>query len=353
MTESRALLGSGRERVVSVRRMRAAIGDVAWLNARLDETGRWSGGRIVSVGSERIGLGYGLSGEIRRLHCTTDRSDHATLVAKIEDAPKIQRALSARRHVAEHLGRSIPRLWGAHLSADGDGGSGVLLLEDVRPAEQGDELRPVSHRQAADLVSIVRRLHCAPVAEELDLERWAPRPVSGHGWASALVRLDHQLTGFDDAWWHRIERIGEEADAGVRSLRDRPFVWIHTDPHLDNVMWRTDGSIVLLDWSNARLGPAAVDGAILLFSLCFGPHPSLSPDDLIGMLAPGTSSAATATFRRDVRAAVTAHLRAVLGWMGRPGEDVHRRAGALRDDAVGRIDRAVAWLDAPTGRSRT
>jgi hypothetical protein len=36
---------------------------------------------------------------------------------------------------------------------------------------------------------------------------------------------------------------------------------VHTDAHLDNVLFLEDGAPMLLDWSTARVGPAAIDAA--------------------------------------------------------------------------------------------
>jgi aminoglycoside phosphotransferase (APT) family kinase protein len=44
----------------------------------------------------------------------------------------------------------------------------------------------------------------------------------------------------------------------------RPAAWIQADTHLDNILWRLDGSAVILDWCNAAIGPPAVDRAGLL-----------------------------------------------------------------------------------------
>lgn len=329
----------------------SALTDPAWLHRRLDAGGVWEHGRIVAVGAERIGLGHGLSGEIRRLHCRTDLRDHVTLVAKVDDRDLIRRAVNAHRVVGSHLGRSKPVLLGHDLDTFDE--HGVVLLEDVRTAEQGDELRPIERDRASGLVSVVARVHRAPIgrSERSTLDRWTPRAPDPERWndtlASVAPRLDRHVGRH---WRTRLGRLDEEAAAASVALAERPFVLLHGDPHLDNVLWRPDGSTVLLDWSSARLGPAAVDAAVLVSSLCLTERAALAPEEVIDQLADPSDPAPA----DSVRAALVNLLRGQLAWMGRPGAtSTHPRAEALVDDAVGRVERTITWLDlGVSGRSR-
>jgi len=64
----------------SFQRAREWLNDVVWLNDHLDD--RWPEGPIVSVQADRIGEGFGLSGEVYRLHVEVGDRVAATLVAK-------------------------------------------------------------------------------------------------------------------------------------------------------------------------------------------------------------------------------------------------------------------------------
>lgn len=330
-----------------------ALSEPGWLNRCLAAGGVWAHGRIESVGVERIGLGFGLSGEVRRLHCATDAHDHVTLVAKLDGRELVGRAVDAHHVLASHLGRSKPTLLGQDVESFDE--LGVLLLEDIRPAEQGDELRPVDQDRARGLVSVVARVHRTPIDAPgvPTLDRWTPRAPDPEQWYATLAMLDPQLDRrLGRRQRVRLERLDADAAAMAEMLAQQPFVLLHRDPHLDNVLWRPDGSPVLLDWSSARLGPVAVDVATLLSSLCFTDRPSLHPDEVIDALAePGDPVRVEAA-----RAAVTNLIRGQLGWAGRPdAAAAHPRVEALLDDAFGRIERAIGWLDfgVVSGRSRT
>jgi Ser/Thr protein kinase RdoA (MazF antagonist) len=62
----------------------------------------------------------------------------------------------------------------------------------------------------------------------------------------------------------RLHRLSRRVQPAIESLRRSDACWIHGDAHLDNVLFRPDGTAILLDWSGAAIGPAAVDLARLL-----------------------------------------------------------------------------------------
>jgi Ser/Thr protein kinase RdoA (MazF antagonist) len=57
----------------------------------------------------------------------------------------------------------------------------------------------------------------------------------------------------------RLRDLPAHSDAARTRLVAGPASWIQYDAHLDNVLWRPDGRAVLLDWSDAVIGPPAVD----------------------------------------------------------------------------------------------
>jgi Ser/Thr protein kinase RdoA (MazF antagonist) len=62
----------------------------------------------------------------------------------------------------------------------------------------------------------------------------------------------------------RLQGLPRAAAVAIESLQRSDACWIHCDAHLDNVLFRSDGTAVLLDWSGAAIGPAAVDVAQVL-----------------------------------------------------------------------------------------
>lgn len=147
-----------------------------------------------------------------------------------------------------------------------------------------------------------------------------------------------------------MSELRDSAGAEHLELLDVPLAWLHIDPHLDNVMWRADGTAVLLDWSNARLGPPAVDVAVMLRSISFARSPPLSPDELFDIYCDEASRSGGAVDRGLLvaasRSALAIHLRGIVGWMGEISNDGHHdRKARLRDDAARRVLRALDWLD--------
>lgn len=325
---------------------RGRLSDGGWLSAVLARGGSWAHGPIEIVRVDRIGLGFGLSGETWRLHATT-AGGSATLVAKIEDAERTARALTAHRHVGPALGAAMPTCIGSW----NDGHEGLLLLEDIDPAVQGDELRPCPPASADAVIRTVAALHDRTVESDqlgADVERWQP-PVRAPGWwperlAGIAARYPALLA---DGGRDLIERLLSPVVATAQPP-DPPCSWIHVDPHLDNVLWRSDGSAVLLDWSNARIGPPAVDVAVLLVSLAFCDTPSRRAAELLDRYVALTGRRPDRRrLAADVAAALAIHLIGVIGWAGAPANPVaHPRSLALRDDAVRRVRRALEWIDA-------
>ena len=79
--------------------------------------------------------------------------------------------------------------------------------------------------------------------------------------SAAAARFPRILTPSLVDRLHRLSRMVEPA---IESLQRRDLCWIHGDAHLDNLLFRPDGTAVLLDWSGASVGPPAVDLARLL-----------------------------------------------------------------------------------------
>lgn len=329
-------------------RARAWVADVGWLNHHLDD--RWSDGPVTAVRADRIGEGFGLSGEVHRLHVDVETRVGVSLVAKIETVDKIRAAVAVRRHVEVDLGASMPGCVGVAIEP-GDTGDelGVILMEDVSPAVQGDDLLGASAAQVAALATVVRRLHELAAPDDPELGRWRPRKPEPEVWVRRLATLGARHTGaFSAARWARLELLDDDAHSAATSLAERPVRLIHLDPHFDNVLWRPDGSAVLLDWSNARLGPIEFDLAVVVSSSCFGRAPAFP--DPAGVLdayeRAGGRTLDSADLRHRVAQALTVQLRGVLGWLARDEQtEVHPREVELRLAGIDRVNRGLDWLE--------
>ncbi len=328
--------------------------DEAWTNSLLDARGRWTRGPIRPDRIERIGVGYGLSGVVYRVHATDFSGAAVTLVAKIEEPDLTRRAIAAHASVEPVLGSSVPTCMGSHV----DDEAGLLLLEDVRPAVQGDELVECEVAQAVGLVHVVAGLHAHTIdgvdvdtAADQGLDIWRAVPADEERWATTLSTATARYPAlFAGVGGERVERI-RDAVVDASAVLDREQVsWVHVDPHLDNVLWRPDGSTVLLDWSNARIGPPVTDVSKLLFTLAFCERPAMTPDEVmatyVSELAQHAVSVDVPTFESATSLALVVHLQGVVGWSGQSSDTAfHHRKATLRDNAIDRVFRALHWLD--------
>ena len=117
-----------------------------WLNSALDRSPDWPHGAIRAISASRVGVGYGMSGRIHRVVGDTERGGSRSLVVKQETAEAVERELLFRGECAEAMQGSIARCYGGMV--DVDAGRGVLLLEDIQAAEQGDVLRGCTEEAA-------------------------------------------------------------------------------------------------------------------------------------------------------------------------------------------------------------
>jgi hypothetical protein len=246
-----------------------------WLTVVLQRRGAQA--EVASVTATPIGTGqiascYRLS--IDYAHGTGP----ATMVAKLASEDPQRRAADAftyrcevgfYREVAPRVGIRRPDCYLAALSDSGE--KFTLLLEDVSPAEQGDQIKGCSVQQARAAVVNLAGLHapmwCDSSLHEMD---WLlPNGADIAELSSAFYRdatskfLDRYtmsgettavLTEFADhsqTWWQRPAN---------------PFALIHGDYRLDNLMFREatgQVSVVAVDWQSCSLGNPLRDVAYM------------------------------------------------------------------------------------------
>lgn len=231
------------------------------MNAVAAASPEWPHGAVVVRSVTPIGVGYALSGSVYRVEADSDHGP-VSFVLKHERAEAIERALRFHRLVGQSVETAIPTLLGG--AADEESGTGVLLLEDITPAVQGDALLPCTEAEALAIVRTLARVHAVRPAEDAG-PRWKPRVLSPDEW---VERLDAASQRFPEivtpGLCDRLGDIPDRAARAVAALGAGPVSWIHGDAHLDNVLFRPDGTAVLLDWSGPVVGPPAVDLARLL-----------------------------------------------------------------------------------------
>ncbi len=152
-----------------------------------------------------------------------------------------------------------------------DASSFTLLLEDLAPAAQGDQVAGATLDAVTSAARNLAGLHgprwCDATLRDA---RWPqPKGPDAHRFAAKLVggalpqladRLGAALSAADRA---TLEQAAE-ALPGFLSARPERFAPIHGDYRLDNLLFGPEGSVSAVDWQTLDLGLPARDLAYLL-----------------------------------------------------------------------------------------
>jgi aminoglycoside phosphotransferase (APT) family kinase protein len=263
---------------VSERRLPGSPSEVTadWLSAVLSDTDDQvivDGFDITPVGTGQTAATYRLTIRYRRRG--PDLPDTFVLKLPSQDlAVRDRVALGYRSEhafytqVADSVQIPVPRCF--HCEIADEGREFVLLLEDLSPASQGDQIRGCGTAQARLAVEALAGLHgprwCDP--------RWAsftgtvmPKPAdsaaaTGLGDITALATATtiDTLAG----------RLGDEDVALLREaanlvgawllLRPDRFGVLHGDYRLDNLLFHPDGDrVTVVDWQTLAVGLPARD----------------------------------------------------------------------------------------------
>jgi Ser/Thr protein kinase RdoA (MazF antagonist) len=323
--------------------------DSASVNAVAADSPEWPYGEVRVLSSERIGAGYGLSGgDIYRVDACGEGGESVSFVMKREGAEATTRALAFHRTVGARAAPSIPACLGGQVSAHAD--EGLLLLEAIIPSEQGDVLRGCTDAQALAAVRSLAHVHAAGFnanseARAQITSRWDARAADPDAWRSRIAAAS---TRFPDIVTpdvrDRLEALPHKAADALESLQARTNTVIHRDAHLDNVLFRADGSAVIIDWSGAAVGPAAIDLAHLLTSgIRAGSREDLAPTLMTAYTREWTAKTRE-PFRDDPWESLSSGLilltQAALGWAAR---EEHREPARMRALQENLLRSVCAW----------
>jgi hypothetical protein len=248
-----------------------------------DLTGEWlttvlhdvsDGARVTDLIAVPIGLGNVATSV--RLVPSWDRPTPApsSLVAKVPaTAPESRSTGFATRtyqleaafynELAGSLWVHRPACFFAHCDPEHE--TYVVLLEDMSPAEPGDQVAGCSPEDAAAAMPELAALH-APLwgAEDLLALKWLDRPTAES--LSATIDLVPALySGFVDRYRERLEpdvlQLAERLMGSLESyLVDRPQPWtvVHGDFRLDNLLFGGP-RVVVIDWQTVKIGAGMSD----------------------------------------------------------------------------------------------
>ena len=257
--------------------------DAAWLTAVLRQAG--VDAVVDRVGARQIGTGQiGDSVRFQLGYAHAPANAPASLVGKFPSAGTESRATGVAlgnylrevrfyQQLAPTARISTPRCW--HADVDPQTHDFVLIMEDLAPAEPGDQLRGVTLDQARAVIVEAAKLHASHWDDDgLDALPW----VSGSKAAPPSAATNEAVTMLWQAFKARYgprlapewSAVGERLAANferIGALREGPRCLTHNDFRPDNMMFATAAGgrpLTVLDWQSFAYGVGATDVAYFL-----------------------------------------------------------------------------------------
>jgi hypothetical protein len=241
----------------------------SWLSAALGKT-------VTAVDTRPVGTGQ--MGACYRLAITGEPGLPATVLAKLPTPDAAMREFLAGsyglevrfyRDFASTVAVGIPQCYYAGI---GEKGVFTVLMEDLAPAQQGDQIAGCTPAQAKDAVVNLAGLHgprwCDPTLLALE---GMNLPTAADG-----DMMDETFPGAVEMTLERLGSLVSPADAQtLRALapligrwvasRPDPYAFVHGDYRLDNLLFPPEGpGVRAVDWQVISLGLPARDVAFFL-----------------------------------------------------------------------------------------
>ncbi|MFT7607252.1 MAG: hypothetical protein ACI9MX_000307 [Candidatus Aldehydirespiratoraceae bacterium] len=272
---------------------------------------------VTSCDAKILGTGEGFAGDLARLSVTYKGGDGpATMVAKVptsidenrsgsEMLGVYEREIRMYEHVISGLGVPHAQLYYADVEPNPDWEKqiaavkkaerlpiwllrfiawvlgrfvkpeprpSVLILEDLAPAEIGDQVVGADIERVGDVLEVAARLHAATWGEKLP----APGPWLQSGglaprfFQASFLGMRKQFLKADGAnisphMRKMLDRLKKDGEARGRRIHNEiPQCLIHGDLRLDNIFFAGNEVRALIDWQLTRTGPAVVDVAYFI-----------------------------------------------------------------------------------------
>lgn len=150
----------------------------------------------------------------------------------------------------------------------------VLMMGDLAPAEQGDQLQGVGLDQTRQVLTEAAKLHSAFWQDDsLDQYHW----VGGTSQAESVISpelLAAVWTGFEERYGDRVSPDASRIGAGIGRNYARweertsgPKGLMHSDFRPDNMMFDTTGAqapVTVVDWQSFNYGGCAADAGYFI-----------------------------------------------------------------------------------------
>jgi hypothetical protein len=252
--------------------------DADWMTRALQSAGI----DAVVAGLEAKAVGTGQIGDSVRFRLRYARGGDGapvSLVGKFPSANPVSRErgvtnghyareINFYRHLAATAGVATPRWYLAEF--DEATGEFVLLMEDLAPAEQGDQLAGVTPAQAQVVMDEAAKLHAS---------HWGDDALDEFSWLLGSRASGSRLTGpatMQAAWDAFRERYAErlapqavdvgryfvERNARFHELGEGPHSLCHNDFRPDNMMFATPAGgrpLTVLDWQSVSYSSGPTD----------------------------------------------------------------------------------------------
>jgi hypothetical protein len=233
-------------------------------------------------GFETTPVGTGQMGDSVRYQLSPVGPEPASVVIKFAAADETSRATgrSLRSYEIEvrfyqELKPTVDiRTPHCHYAAvDPETGWFTLVLEDLAPAVQGDQMAGCSVDQASLALEELVKLHAPRWGDdELTKLEWFHRADSSGGIAMILQALH---AGFVDRYQDRLDpahlALSEQVVGGMTKLfeqrADAAITVTHGDYRLDNMLFGTSEGghpLTVVDWQTCTTGPAVTDASYFI-----------------------------------------------------------------------------------------
>ncbi len=229
---------------------------------------------------DRVPVGTGQMADCFRLRLTYAKECKGplTVIAKVPSLDKSSRAASRLTRCYELETKfyselrklvdvRVPECYFVSYHAEED--DFMLLLEDLAPAVQGDQIAGCSSDQALAAVGELARLH-GPLwnAPVLDSMLWLGRQTAESSVATSAL-FQHFYPGFVERYSDRLESEVIELGARFVARAENYFAAhpttttvVHRDYRLDNLLFSgsgTDVSVAVVDWQTVSRAPGVSD----------------------------------------------------------------------------------------------
>jgi len=175
------------------------------------------------------------------------------------------------RELAPRVSIAIPKCYYADIIDEGP--QFLILMEDLHPAEQGDQLNGCSLEVARTAVLELVGLQ-APTWCDEGLQEKLAEPPDGF-FADMHARYNEMLPGFLERYAARlaadevdiIARMGESRSCPVYQPTATPFCLEHRDYRLDNLLIderTTPPKVTVVDWQGLKVGRPLNDVALCI-----------------------------------------------------------------------------------------